>query len=233
MRQRTGYTNLFFKVHLEKIVPMQAGLGGGSGNAATAMFAFNRFIGYRASMNELLSWSGEVGSDASFFFSGGTALCTGRGEVVHSVPRLPDANHLAVHVFKPLAGLSTASVFQALDLSRLSSRDPTELLRGFQETGVLRALGSQLLVNDLETPAFLLCPQLGLLKDELSKLPAQYGVQGAMMSGSGTSIFALTDSRVGSLPLPTQSLLQAFPGTKHYACSFINRPDDPTVWYCE
>ncbi|KAK3025969.1 hypothetical protein RJ639_040943 [Escallonia herrerae] len=68
-------------VHLDKKVPTGAGLGGGSSNAATAMWAANQFNGCLASEKELQEWSGEIGSDIPFFFSRGAGYCTGRGEV--------------------------------------------------------------------------------------------------------------------------------------------------------
>ena len=70
MRRKTGI-NQYFKVHLDKHVPLQAGLGGGSGNAATSMHAFNVFTNYPASLNDLKQWSGDIGSDITFFFSTG------------------------------------------------------------------------------------------------------------------------------------------------------------------
>ena len=54
-----------------------------------------------ASSSQLIEWSGNIGSDISFFFSSGTAYCTGRGEIVDSIPELPDANNICVHIFKP------------------------------------------------------------------------------------------------------------------------------------
>lgn len=72
------------------------------------MHAFNALCGYPASSDNLLEWSGDIGSDISFFFSSGTAYCTGRGEIVQSLPRLPDHSDVEVHVFKPQEGLSTA-----------------------------------------------------------------------------------------------------------------------------
>ena len=73
------------QIHLDKKVPMGAGLGGGSGNAATAMWAANQFAGGAASEEELQEWSAEIGSDVPFFFSHGAAYCTGRGEVCVSL----------------------------------------------------------------------------------------------------------------------------------------------------
>lgn len=69
------------QIHLDKKVPTGAGLGGGSSNAASALWAANHFNGGLATEKELQEWSGEIGSDIPFFFSHGAAYCTGRGEV--------------------------------------------------------------------------------------------------------------------------------------------------------
>lgn len=100
MRAKTNVKQ-HFKIHLQKNIPMQAGLGGGSGNAATAMHAFNAACGYPASTEQLQAWSAEIGSDVSFFFSSGTAYCTGRGEHVQSLAPLPDSENLRSVIFKP------------------------------------------------------------------------------------------------------------------------------------
>lgn len=100
MRIKTGI-NQYFKVKLDKNIPMQAGLGGGSGNAATAMFAFNKLTSFPASQRDLKEWSADIGSDITFFFSSGTAYCTGRGEIVETLPSLPETHKATVHVFKP------------------------------------------------------------------------------------------------------------------------------------
>uniref|UniRef100_M4D6D1 4-(cytidine 5'-diphospho)-2-C-methyl-D-erythritol kinase n=1 Tax=Brassica campestris TaxID=3711 RepID=M4D6D1_BRACM len=78
-RKKTG-SNKFFWIHLDKKVPTGAGLGGGSSNAATALWAANQLNGGLVSEKELQDWSSEIGSDIPFFFSHGAAYCTGRGE---------------------------------------------------------------------------------------------------------------------------------------------------------
>lgn len=72
---------MYGKIHLDKQVPTGAGLGGGSSNAATALWAANELNGGLVSEKELQDWSSEIGSDVPFFFSHGAAYCTGRGEV--------------------------------------------------------------------------------------------------------------------------------------------------------
>ena len=86
--ERTGEKR---RVHcrLHKAVPAQGGLGGGSCDAATALHAANRLAGFPVSESELIEWGGELGSDVSFFLSRGTAMCTGRGELIEPLPPLP------------------------------------------------------------------------------------------------------------------------------------------------
>lgn len=105
----------YFWVELVKKVPHGAGLGGGSGNAATALWAANELCGRPATEEQLLEWSGDIGSDISVFFSEGAAYCTGRGEIVEDVePPLPLTTPILL--VKPDVGLSTPQIFQALDL---------------------------------------------------------------------------------------------------------------------
>lgn len=159
-RSKTGIEN-HFKVRLEKRVPHEAGLGGGSANAATALWAVNQLSGKPCTTEQLAEFGAEFGSDISFFLSEGTAYCTGRGEIMEFVPRLPPQ---ALYIVKPYEGLSTAEVFKNVDLSECSEKDPRELLRKM-EKGVIFAD----FVNDLETPSFRLMPRLKTLKENLYK----------------------------------------------------------------
>ena len=102
-------------------------MGGGSGNAATMLWAANTLTGEPASNQDLLEWSGDIGSDISVFFSEGVAYCTGRGEIVENVdPPIPlDTPILLV---KPPVGLSTPQIFKALDLDRRSTADANDIM---------------------------------------------------------------------------------------------------------
>lgn len=228
MRSKTGKKD-HFKVHLEKIVPMQAGLGGGSGNAATAMYAFNALSGFPASNDDLKSWSADIGSDITFFFSTGTAYCTGRGEIVSPLPPLPYSDSTVVHVFKPAQGLSTAHVFKALQLDKVSKINPDSLLDCFETNGVTKAAEDGRLVNDLEPPAFACAPVLLALKKRIEKITAYDGV---MMSGSGTSIYAVAtkeNAKVASSLV--KGVLSEYPNVQHFSCRLINKADRADTWY--
>lgn len=92
----------YFDVTLVKKIPLQAGLGGGSSNAATAMFAFNELCSRPANVAQLAEWSAELGADVPFFFSNGCAFCVGRGDEVQPIVRnLPDSSNVAVDIIKP------------------------------------------------------------------------------------------------------------------------------------
>ncbi|MBT7461660.1 MAG: 4-(cytidine 5'-diphospho)-2-C-methyl-D-erythritol kinase, partial [Waddliaceae bacterium] len=87
-RKKTG-TDATFDIAIEKNIPAEAGLGGGSSNAATTLWALNTLAGNPATHDELREWASELGSDVAFFLSHGTALCTGRGEKIKELPPLP------------------------------------------------------------------------------------------------------------------------------------------------
>ena len=243
MRIKSSVKDAYFKVRLDKTVPMQAGLGGGSGNAATAMYAFNKLTGFKHSLDELILWSGDIGSDITFFFSTGTAYCTGRGEVIEPLPTLPHSNNLKVHIFKPQEGLSTGLVFKTLDIkSMCSPSDPKELLDLFTDMGALKAASFGGLENDLEPPAFMCSPALSELKDEIIELmerppckeDEECGIgDPVVMSGSGTSIYCLTDNA------PAQEkekrgiadLLRKHDELKYFECTFLNKKNSVEEWY--
>ncbi|KAL7539255.1 hypothetical protein ACHAWF_006352 [Thalassiosira exigua] len=217
MRRRTGREDAFFDADLVKRVPAQAGLGGGSANAATAMWGANELLGRPATLDELIEWSGELGSDITFFLSRGTAYCTGRGEIMTPIdPPLPSGAKLSI--VKPDLGLSTPKVFGALDYDGLSSEDPEALRDVFLNEGVVKT-DDKYYINDLEQPAFDCLPELKALKDELLGVD---GFDHVMMSGSGTSIFCIGE------PADKEGFMKEFDGrvgVSVFNAEFINREE--------
>lgn len=235
MRRHTNLSQ-YFAVTLDKVVPIQAGLGGGSGNAATAMYAFNALTGFPASNEDLKLWSGEIGSDITFFFSSGTAYCTGRGEIVTPLAPLPQAADTEVHIFKPREGLSTPLVFKTLDLSALHASPPEEILGAHVRRGALSAASSGLLVNDLEPPAFVCAPRLLHIKKDIAEQLLGSEEGGVMMSGSGTSVYALLRRTSDAAALARReravaALLQTHPDIKYFRTAFLGKNDDAKAWY--
>lgn len=194
-RQKTGLSTAV-DIQLSKKIPMEAGLGGGSSNAATALWGINALLDYPVSTIELQSWAGEIGSDVAFFFSSGTAYCTGRGEKVRSLPPLSAQK---IWVVKPQGGLSTPLVYKKLDAANLPSRDPLKPLAAF-----LAGSSKGSFFNDLEAPAFALMPSLLDLRNSLK---AQ-GFEEVLLSGSGTAFFCLGNA------IPAVEAVTAMPA--HY-----------------
>ncbi|KAF1891903.1 hypothetical protein Lal_00016934 [Lupinus albus] len=161
-RKKTGSEN-FFWIHLDKRVPTGAGLGGGSSNAATALWAANQFSGCLATEKELQEWSGEIGSDIPFFFSRGAAYCTGRGEVVQDIPP-PISLDIPMVLIKPQQACSTAEVYKRLKLEDTSTVDPLGLLEKLRRNGI----SQDVCINDLEPPAFEVLPSLKRLKQRIT-----------------------------------------------------------------
>lgn len=157
--RRRMRTEDYFRVRLIKRIPHEAGLGGGSANAATALWAANVAAGSPCSIQQLAEFGAEFGSDVSFFLSNGTAYCTGRGEILEEIPRMKPQT---LYIVKPKEGLSTKEVFQELRLEECSDRNPRELLEKMRK-GVIFAD----FVNDLEKPSFRLMPKLAELKQKL------------------------------------------------------------------
>ncbi|KAH0764495.1 hypothetical protein KY285_000366 [Solanum tuberosum] len=180
-RKKTGTDNYFW-IHLDKKVPTGAGLGGGSSNAATTLWAANQFSGCVATEKELQEWSGEIGSDIPFFFSHGAAYCTGRGEVVQDIPS-PIPFDIPMVLIKPQQACSTAEVYKRFQLDLSSKVDPLSLLEKISTSGI----SQDVCVNDLEPPAFEVLPSLKRLKQRV--IAAGRGQYDAVfMSGSGSTI---------------------------------------------
>lgn len=177
-RRKTGET-FPVSIHLEKHIPMQAGLGGGSSNAATTLWALNKMAGTRIDNAQLATWSSELGSDIPFFFSLGSAYCTGRGEIVKRV-NIPISK---VWIIKPPQGLSTPLVYKNIDLARLIKRDCEACLKDMIE-------GKAHHFNDLEDAAFQAMPELRIVKQQLQSLE----FSSVLMSGSGTAFFCLPEA---------------------------------------
>jgi 4-diphosphocytidyl-2-C-methyl-D-erythritol kinase len=205
-RKKTGLEQSV-NIQLTKKIPIEAGLGGGSSNAATTLWGLNELFDRPVTSEDLKSWSAELGSDISFFFSQGTAYCTGRGEIITSLQPL---NAQKLWIVKPNLGLATKEVFRKVKLEDLPSSDPLKYLNDCVK-------GSLSCFNDLEVAAFSLMPELETLKKKLLSL----GFPIVLMSGSGSSFFCIGDPL---LPLELEI-------SDHFVCrsSFISR--SPGFWF--
>ncbi len=172
------------RFRLAKRIPMQAGLGGGSSDAAGALVGLNQAWGLGLSTEDLRQVAAAVGSDVAFFLYGGTARCRGRGELVEPVPVNAQFHYILLF---PGVGVSTAEAYARLRFP-LTPRGPSasivfdSLLAG-DVTGLGRAL-----FNRLEGPAFGIHPSLAEAK---RRLAASGLFEGVCMSGSGSALFGL------------------------------------------
>lgn len=161
------------RIDLRKRIPHGAGLGGGSSDAAATLLALNKVSGRHCPLEELMQIAAEVGSDVPFFLAESAAICRGRGEVVTST-RVPRISLLLV---KPEFGVPTKSAYARWQRSR-------ELLGVDYAAQKFDAIE---FVNDLEKPVFEKFPFLARIK---MWLRAQREVGAALMSGSGSTVFA-------------------------------------------
>lgn len=176
-----------FTIHLNKRIPLEAGLGGGSSNAATTLWALNELTGRPATLEQLVAWGGTLGSDVAFFLSSGTAYCTGRGEILKSLEPLPETP--SITLVKPPYGSSTPQVYRALNCLTLPHRDPIQYLDRFYENDIEY-------FNDLETAAFAAIPDLAQLKEELLFA----GFEHAVLAGSGSTFFCIGEAKLSLDP---------------------------------
>jgi len=178
-----------FDVLLEKRIPVGAGLGGGSSDGAFALMALNRLWRSGGAANVLSAFAARFGSDLSFFFHGPSSICTGRGEIVSPIAR--PTVRWAVLVL-PKLSMPTPDVYRRFDAMKLGSDEAIANEPDWARWTKMRSeelLPS--LVNDLETPAFDIAPELGDLRNRAEKLLGRT----VRMSGSGSSLFTLYDEK--------------------------------------
>ena len=190
-RKATGYAG-GAAFHLEKRIPVGAGLGGGSSNAAAALRALNELAGGLLDDEALSRLAAEVGSDCPLFLRGGSVVLRGRGEHVSplSVEAGDRIRGRAILVFKPAFGISTLWAFGKLAAGAPGSYLPTDVAeRTLVRWEASNSQVGDLLFNNMEASAFAKFPALPALLERLSK---KFGLR-ARMSGSGSACYALLD----------------------------------------
>jgi 4-diphosphocytidyl-2-C-methyl-D-erythritol kinase len=175
------------QVTIEKRIPIAAGLGGGSADAAAALLALSRLWG-AVPMTFLRELAGRIGADVPFFLSGGTALGLGRGEEIYPLVDLP--RHWVV-IVRPPFGVSTAEAYAWYDEDRAAGlREPREL----QMLPVPWPTRAAQMINDLEPPVTRRHPEIATLRGLLR----EGGAIATAMSGSGSAVFGLFRSRAAA-----------------------------------
>jgi 4-diphosphocytidyl-2-C-methyl-D-erythritol kinase len=181
------------RIHLEKHIPMAAGLGGGSGNAAQTLVGLNELFGRPLDFGTLDRLAAGLGSDVNFFLQERPALAVGRGEQVTPLEPFQVLSGRALFLHHPGFGISTAWAYQQLGRfpEALNGRGGRAAeLAGMLQAGDLPGAMAGL-YNSLEAPALEKYPVLLLIQEFLKA----HGALGTLMSGSGSTTFAIFPDR--------------------------------------
>lgn len=196
LRQATG-TAQGASVHLTKRIPHAAGLGGGSSDAAATLIGLNRLWNLHLPRQRLVEIAATIGSDVGFFLSPQPAAwCTGRGEIVEPIPMPGELDCVLV---KPAIGLSTAAVYRQATVPEAPVRG--EAIQKAVRTGN-RAELARHLFNRLEQPACAVAPEVAAVTKRLRSL----NPLGCLLSGSGSSVFAVCRNRAEAARIARQFL---------------------------
>ena len=180
------------KIHLEKKIPLAAGLGGGSGNAATTLHALNELFGQSLAPEKLHEIASALGSDIPFFLQNKPALATGRGEKIQPLENFPALVRKAFLLIHPGFGIATPWAYQ--NLARFPAalngeKGRAKKLISLLQTTDLKTAAAEF-YNSLEAPALEKFPILALFQEFLRA----NGALAALMSGSGSTTFAICEN---------------------------------------
>ena len=209
--------NQGLQVRLEKRIPSEAGLGGGSSDAAATLIGLAHLWELETSSNDLGEIARTLGADVPFFFHGGRARGRDRGDELQPLTDGPDQHLL---IIKPNANVSTARAYAALNAPALTSSDSKPILFRSQPSKFSDSFDLNALHNDFEAVIFRLEPEIGRAKNALLKA----GAKAAMLSGSGSGVFGIFENQdaqeraIQAIELETG--WRAFPcktvGRRHY-----------------
>lgn len=171
------------KIEISKKIPVAAGLAGGSSDCAATLRGLNELWQLGLSPDELATIGAEIGSDVAFCVYGGTAVATGRGEIVKPISSPAPA---WVILAKPSIGVSTADIYEQIDVSTCFHPNVEAMIQAI-ETQNYKDMCHQL-GNSLEDVTLKLYPKVAKIKEKMKQL----GADGVLMSGSGPTVFGLT-----------------------------------------
>lgn len=175
-------------IHLKKFIPVSAGMAGGSSDAAAVLFGVNKMFGLGLSMKDLMERGVRIGADVPYCIMRGTALSEGIGEILTPLPPVPQCQVL---IAKPGISVSTKFVYEHLDAASLRPEDHPDIdgmieaIRGRNIYQISERLGNVL--ENVTVPEY---PVIAEIKERLM----DYGAVGAMMSGSGPTVFGIFTS---------------------------------------
>jgi 4-diphosphocytidyl-2-C-methyl-D-erythritol kinase len=171
-------------IYITKRIPVAAGLAGGSSDAAATLKGLNQLWKLGLSLDELAELGAEIGSDVSFCVYGGTALATGRGEIIKAIPSPPPC---WVILAKPPIGVSTAEVYKRLNVNSIQHANTQDMIRFIADQNFKGICEN--LHNVLETVTLDMHPEVRNIKEQMIR----FGADGVLMSGSGPTVFGLVE----------------------------------------
>jgi 4-diphosphocytidyl-2-C-methyl-D-erythritol kinase len=175
------------RIRLEKRIPSQAGLGGGSSDAAVTLVGLACLWQVQSKVEDLSELARSLGADVPFFFFGGTARGTGIGD---EITPLHDVTDRLLLVLKPNAGVSTSEAYKALEAPSLTTARAKTILSSSEPSAICNSFDSETLRNDFERVVFEIEPEIGRAKVALMKA----GAEAALLAGSGAAVFGIFDS---------------------------------------
>ncbi len=210
------------KLRLVKRIPMGAGLGGGSSDAAAVLLALPVLAGAVLGLDRLIGLGAELGSDVPFFLLGGSAVALGRGTELYPIEDVPRMHAL---IAAPGIHVSTSEAYRGLKRTELTSGDAGNNISSFQSlVWQLSSVSPEILPaaeNDFEKVVFRDHPQLGRMKRQM----ARAGAQMALMTGSGSAVYGLFATRAGAVRAGRSLPGEVFPVT------LVSRARYRSMWW--
>lgn len=185
MQKEFGFDQKF-RVNIHKVLPIQAGMGGGSSNAAFTMKGINKMLKLNASDERLIEIGKKLGADIPFFIKNVPSRCQGIGEILTPITI---KNNYWVIIAKPSKGCSTKEVFKICDSTEIKTCNVENVIKAL-ENGDDDLLADSI-SNSLEDAAIQLVPEIQTIKDELKSR----GLKIVLMSGSGSAVFGLSTDK--------------------------------------
>ena len=208
-------------IRLEKRIPAQAGLGGGSSDAAVTLFGLTHFRGLDIARDALFEIAEILGADVPFFLIGGAVRGTGTGKTVST---LPDGPEIHLLVLKPNAGVATAKAYALVKSPALTTSESKIILSSSRAADFSGEFVPEVLHNDFEPVILQLEPEIGRAKVALLKS----GARAAMLSGSGSAVFGIFDNQDAQ-----ERAIQAIEletGWRAFPCKTVGRSHYRRAW---
>jgi 4-diphosphocytidyl-2-C-methyl-D-erythritol kinase len=203
-------------IHLEKVIPVEGGLGGGSSNAAIALLGLSYLWSIKTNKRELMLTGASLGADVPFFLTGGTALGTGLGADVRPIDEVW-ARHLLI--VKPESKVSTADAYKALNAPALTKADSDTILSISCADAQFTDFHPDALHNDFEPVVFHLKPEIERAKITLLRAGARL----ALLAGSGSSVFGVFENEEAQVR--AVDALREERGWRVFRCATVSRAE--------